>query len=110
MFHDDAISIELHSQTATQSVIPGFVDNMRSRDNEEIGSKTQATPARISPRAAWRDPLGVHQAIWEEFEEEDVAFEFPPGKDRILAYRQTWNALPDEWKNYVAPTVPLNDH
>lgn len=32
-----------------------------------------------------RDPFGVHRAIWDEFEEEDVFFEFPAGKDRILA-------------------------
>lgn len=32
-----------------------------------------------------RDPFGIHRAIWDEFEEEDVQFEFPPGKDRILA-------------------------
>src|SRR5690606_11605863 len=32
-----------------------------------------------------RDPFGVHRAIWDEFEEEDDQFEFPPGKDRILA-------------------------
>jgi hypothetical protein len=32
-----------------------------------------------------RDPFGVHRAIWDEFEDEDVLFEFPPGKDRTLA-------------------------
>ena len=32
-----------------------------------------------------RDPYGVHRAIWDEFEDEDVLFEFPEGKDRILA-------------------------
>jgi hypothetical protein len=32
-----------------------------------------------------RDPFGIHRAIWDDFEEEDVHFEFPPGKDRILA-------------------------
>ena len=32
-----------------------------------------------------RDPFGIHRAIWDEFEDEDVLFEFPPGKDRILA-------------------------
>ena len=32
-----------------------------------------------------RDPFGVHRAIWDEFEDEDVLFEFPLGKDRILA-------------------------
>jgi hypothetical protein len=32
-----------------------------------------------------RDPFGVHRAIWDEFEEEDDQFEFPPGKDRIVA-------------------------
>lgn len=32
-----------------------------------------------------RDPHGVHRAIWDEFENEDVYFEFPEGKDRILA-------------------------
>jgi hypothetical protein len=35
-----------------------------------------------------RDPNGVHRAIWDEFENEDVYFEFPPGKDRILASYQ----------------------
>lgn len=30
-----------------------------------------------------RDPFGIHKAIWDEIHEED--FEFPPGKDRILA-------------------------
>ena len=32
-----------------------------------------------------RDPFGLHRAIWDEFEDEDVLFEFPAGKDRILA-------------------------
>ena len=32
-----------------------------------------------------RDPFGVHRVIWDEFEEEDELFEFPSGKDRILA-------------------------
>lgn len=32
-----------------------------------------------------RDPFGMHRAIWDEFEDEDELFEFPPGKDRILA-------------------------
>jgi len=32
-----------------------------------------------------RDPLGVHQAIWDEFEEQDTEFTFPTGKSRILA-------------------------
>jgi len=31
-----------------------------------------------------RDPFGIHRVIWDEFEDEDVLFEFPPGKDRIL--------------------------
>jgi hypothetical protein len=32
-----------------------------------------------------RDPFGVHRAIWDEFEEEDVEFTFPAGKSLILA-------------------------
>jgi Protein of unknown function (DUF4058) len=32
-----------------------------------------------------RDPYGVHRAIWDEFEDEDVLFEFPAGKNRIFA-------------------------
>jgi hypothetical protein len=32
-----------------------------------------------------RDPFGIHREIWDEFEDEDILFEFPPGKDRILA-------------------------
>lgn len=32
-----------------------------------------------------RDPFGVHRAIWDEFEEEDVEFTFPPGKNLTLA-------------------------
>ena len=31
-----------------------------------------------------RDPLGIHKLIWDEFVP-DVEFEFPTGKDRILA-------------------------
>lgn len=30
-----------------------------------------------------RDPFGMHKAIWDEIHEEE--FQFPPGKDRILA-------------------------
>jgi len=30
-----------------------------------------------------RDPLGMHQLIWEELA--DDPFAFPPGKDRVLA-------------------------
>ena len=29
-----------------------------------------------------RDPEGIHKVIWDEIEEE--AFEFPPGKDRLI--------------------------
>lgn len=32
-----------------------------------------------------RDPFGIHRAIWDEFEDEDVQFDFPPDKDRTLA-------------------------
>ena len=32
-----------------------------------------------------RDPFGIHRAIWDEFEDEDVLVEFPPDKDRTLA-------------------------
>jgi hypothetical protein len=46
-----------------------------------------------------RDPFGVHRAIWDEFEDEDVLFEFPPGKDRILA---SYNAS-RELAAYVEP-------
>jgi len=45
-----------------------------------------------------RDPLGVHQAIWENFDDEDP-FEFPPGKDRILASYEAG----DETSAYVEP-------
>jgi hypothetical protein len=34
-----------------------------------------------------RDPFGIHKLIWDEFEEEE--FQFPPGKDRILASYET---------------------
>ena len=30
-----------------------------------------------------RDPAGIHKAIWDEFEEEDLAL--PPGRTRTLA-------------------------
>ena len=36
-----------------------------------------------------RDPAGIHKLIWDEFEEEDDEFCFPPGKNRILASYQT---------------------
>jgi hypothetical protein len=43
-----------------------------------------------------RDPLGIHKLIWDEFNEE-AHFEFPPGKDRILAsYERGY-----DWAAYV---------
>lgn len=44
-----------------------------------------------------RDPLGIHKLIWDEFEEED--FQFPPGKNRILASYEAG----DDWVAYVEP-------
>jgi hypothetical protein len=32
-----------------------------------------------------RDPFGIHRAIWDEVDDQDAPFEFPPGKDRIVA-------------------------
>lgn len=32
-----------------------------------------------------RDPCGVHAAIWDAYHDDDAPFEFPEGKDRILA-------------------------
>jgi hypothetical protein len=46
-----------------------------------------------------RDPAGIHRLIWDEFEEEEVEFSFPPGKDRILASYQTGR----EHAAYVEP-------
>jgi hypothetical protein len=44
-----------------------------------------------------RDPFGIHKMIWDEIHEEE--FQFPPGKDRILAsYR-----MGDERIAYVEP-------
>ncbi len=34
-----------------------------------------------------RDPLGIHKVVWDEIE--DMPFEFPPGKDRILVSYET---------------------
>ncbi len=51
-----------------------------------------------------RDPFGVHRAIWDEFEDEDVLFEFPPGKDRTLASYQSGR----EMAAYVEP-IALGD-
>ncbi len=44
-----------------------------------------------------RDPLGVHKAIWDELA--DAPFEFPPGKDRILASYE----MDDERTAFVEP-------
>jgi hypothetical protein len=49
-----------------------------------------------------RDPFGVHRSIWEEFEDEDEEFEFPPGKNLILA---SYNAGPEK-AAYVEPVAP----
>ena len=32
-----------------------------------------------------RVPFGLQRAIWDEFEDDVVLFDFPPTKDRILA-------------------------
>lgn len=44
-----------------------------------------------------RDPQGIHKAIWDNFDDEP--FEFPPGKDRILASYQAG----DEQAAYIEP-------
>lgn len=44
-----------------------------------------------------RDPQGIHKAIWDQIEDEP--FEFPPGKDRILASYQAG----DERAAYIEP-------
>ena len=44
-----------------------------------------------------RDPFGIHKLIWDEVEEE--VFQFPAGKDRILASYKTGN----ERAAYVEP-------
>jgi hypothetical protein len=44
-----------------------------------------------------RDPFGIHKAIWDELA--DDAFEFPPGKDRIVV---SYNAG-YELKAYIEP-------
>jgi hypothetical protein len=46
-----------------------------------------------------RDPAGIHRVLWDDFEEEDVLFEFPSGKDRILA---SYDAGPEK-AAYVEP-------
>ena len=46
-----------------------------------------------------RDPFGIHKAIWDEIHEED--FQFPPGKDRILASY----AMGGERAAYVEPVA-----
>lgn len=46
-----------------------------------------------------RDPFGIHEAIWDEIEEED--FEFPAGKDRILVSYRTGS----ERAAYIEPVA-----
>jgi len=46
-----------------------------------------------------RDPLGIHNVIWDEISDEPFAF--PPGKDRVLASYQTG----DERAAYVEPVA-----
>jgi len=48
-----------------------------------------------------RDPFGVHRAIWDEFENEDVEFTFPEGKNLILA---SYNAGREK-EAYVEPVA-----
>jgi len=46
-----------------------------------------------------RDPFGMHKVIWDEIHEED--FQFPPGKDRILASYE----MDHERTAYVEPVA-----
>lgn len=48
-----------------------------------------------------RDPHGVHRAIWDEYEDEGILFEFPSGKDRLLV---SYDAG-EEKIAYVEPVV-----
>jgi hypothetical protein len=71
-------------------VSPGNKDSKRAfqqfidKSLEFIGSGVHLLVVDLFPPSK-RDPFGVHRVIWDEFEDEDVLFEFPPGKDRILA-------------------------
>ena len=50
-----------------------------------------------------RDPLGIHQVIWEEFAG-DARFDLPPGEDRVLVSYERGH----DWHAYVR-TVGLGD-
>jgi hypothetical protein len=64
---------------------PGALDKQKAG----FFTKYRASPAYERSKKAY--PPGfdtnslVADPIWDEFEDEDVLFEFPPGKDRILA-------------------------
>ncbi len=49
-----------------------------------------------------RDPHGIHRAIWDDFQDDDAAFEFPANKDRILA---SYKAGRSEKVAYVQPVT-----
>ncbi|MCE9530971.1 MAG: DUF4058 family protein [Planctomycetes bacterium] len=75
---------------AIEIVSPGNKDSKRAfkqfvdKSLEFIRSGVHLLVIDLFPPTK-RDPFGLHRVIWDEFEEEDDLFEFPPGKDRILA-------------------------
>lgn len=79
-----------HTVAAIEIVSPGNKDSKRAfkqfldKSLEFINLGIHLLVIDLFPPTK-RDPFGVHRAIWDEFEDEEVLFEFPPGKDRILA-------------------------
>lgn len=61
------------SRSALRDIVEKTIDFLRDGIHVLIVDLFPPTP---------RDPAGIHKAIWDEIEEE--AFEFPPGKDRIV--------------------------
>lgn len=55
-----------------------------------------------------RDPHGIHRAIWDEFADDDLPFELPPGQDRVLASYQAGDET-TAFVEVVALGEPLPD-
>jgi hypothetical protein len=62
------------SRSALRDFLDKTIDFMRSGVHLLLVDLFPPTP---------RDPFGMHKVIWDEIEDEP--FQFPPGKDRILA-------------------------
>lgn len=94
-----------HTIAVIEIVSPGNKDSNRAfkkfidKSQEFIDRGIHLIVIDLFPPSK-RDPHGLHTAIWDAFDEDELPFTFPPGKDRVAV---AYESLEREKTAYVEP-------